>query len=144
MVIRLPAKKQLKAESMIEAFTIKRSASLLELQKITGYLNFVSTVVPLSQTFLLRLYNMQLYFPPGSRHCKRHISSEAQKDLVWWAKALASSPERSIAAQTREIVSTWSDAASTKGLGAIILVSRNPTLKQTQYYLSHYRRRPYT
>ena len=54
---------------MIEEFTIKRAASLIELQQITGYLNFISTVVPLGRTFLRRLYNMQLYFPLGNRHC---------------------------------------------------------------------------
>ena len=69
---------------------------------------------------------MQLYFPLGNRHCKRRISSEAQKDLLWWATAIAGSPKRSIAAQIRDLVSTWSDAASTKGLGAYYTTPSQP------------------
>ena len=52
MVIRLPTKKLLKARSIIQCTTERTSVSLLELQRITGYLNFVSTVVPLGRTFI--------------------------------------------------------------------------------------------
>ena len=43
------------------------SLSLVDLEKITGYLNIVAVVVPLGHTFLRRLYNMQLYFPTEQR-----------------------------------------------------------------------------
>lgn len=66
MVIRLPTKKLLKAQTIIHSTREKASVSLLELQQITGYLTFASTVEPLGRTFLQRLYNIQLYFPPGS------------------------------------------------------------------------------
>ena len=97
MVIRLPTKKLLNAPSMIQCTMERTSVLLLELQRITGYLNFVSTVVPLGQTFLRRLYNMQLHFPLGSRNYRWRISSEAKKDLAWWTEALSNAPERSIA-----------------------------------------------
>jgi len=95
----------------------KTSISLLQLHKILGYLAFTSTVVPLGRTFLPQLYNMQLYFPPGSGYHRRRISNDACKDLAWWTEALTHAPQRSIVLQTREIICTWSDAASTKGLG---------------------------
>ena len=115
--IRLPNKTLLKAQTIVQSTREKASVSLLELQWITGYLTFASTVVPLGRTFLRRLYNMQLYFPPGSGQHRCHISSEARKDLAWWAEALAHSPQRSIALRKRKIIRPWSDAASTKGLG---------------------------
>jgi len=77
IVIRLPAKKLLKGQSMTQRTAEKKSVSLLELQKITGHLNFVATVVLLGRTFLRRLYNMELHFPPGSGHPKWRLSSEA-------------------------------------------------------------------
>ena len=64
MVIRLPDKKRQKAQKIISEARNSQSLSLLDIQKITGYLNFVSTVVPLGRTFLRHLYNMELYFPP--------------------------------------------------------------------------------
>ena len=112
---------------MISATIKQKSLSLLELQKITGYSNFVSAVVPLGRTFLRRLYSMELYYPPGSRHGKRRLSREARKDLEWWSDILRNAPERSIAQTTRETVLAWSDAASTKGLGGFYLCGKQST-----------------
>ena len=121
MAIRLPEKKLHKARTMIEQAAKRKSLSLLEIQNIIGYLNFVSTVIPLGRTFLRRLYNMELYFPLGSRHQPRRISGAVKKDIAWWAKALSLVPERSIAYAERERIRVWSDTASTKGLGAFYL-----------------------
>ena len=62
IVIRLPIGKLIKAQNLVETAISQNSLSLLELQTLTGYLNFVSIVAPLGRTFLRRLYNMQLYF----------------------------------------------------------------------------------
>ena len=121
MVIRLPEKKLHKARTMVEHASKRQSLSMLEFQKITGYLNFISTVIPLGRTFLRRLYNMELYFPIGGRHKLRRISGAAKKDLAWWAKVLSLVPERSISNAEHEKIRAWSDAASTKGLGAFYL-----------------------
>jgi len=121
MLIRLPTKKLLKARALVNDARRQKSLSLREIQKITGYLNFVSTVTPLGRTFLRRLYNMEVYFPAGNPHHRRRISAEAKRDLVWWSKALSEAPERSIAGTKRKIIRVWSDAASTNGLGAFYL-----------------------
>ena len=71
MVIRLPEKTLCNACTIVEHAWNKKSLSLLEIQKVTGYLNFVWTVIPLGRSFLRRLYNMELYFPPGVRHHQR-------------------------------------------------------------------------
>src|SRR5205807_10658631 len=105
------------------------SLSLLELQQITGYLNFVTIVVPLGRTFLRRMYNMQLYFPSHAGHCRRRISTEAHKDLIWWLKVLRTAPERSISKGVRGRVTMWSDASGTKGLGAFYVSETDTNLK---------------
>ena len=63
MVIRLTEKKLQKERSLVRGAIARKSTTRFELQQITGYLNFVSTVVPLGRTFLRRLYNMEVYFP---------------------------------------------------------------------------------
>ena len=104
-----------------------KSASLLDLQRITGYLNFVSMIVPLGRTFLRRLYSRELHFPPGSGYDKQRLSSEARKDLMSWTETLSTAPERSIASQFGEMILTWSDAASTKGLGGYYTSESQPS-----------------
>lgn len=121
MVVRLPSKKLEKARTIVSKAMEMTSFSLLDLQKITGYLNFIAIVVPLGRTFLRRLYNMELYFPRSSRNQRRRISREARKDLAWWSQVLSQNPERSIRRREQNKVLTWSDAASTKGLGAFYL-----------------------
>lgn len=121
MLIRLPTKKHLKAWALVNDARKQRSLSLREIQMITGYLNFVTTVTPLGRTFLRRLYNMEVYFRTGNPHHRRRISAETKRDLVWCSKALSEAPERSIADTKGNIMRVWSDAASTNGLGAFYL-----------------------
>ena len=63
MAIRLPISKLAKARMIVESAASLTSLSLLDLQRITDYLNFVTLIVPLGRAFLHRLYNMELYFP---------------------------------------------------------------------------------
>ena len=91
MVIRLPTKELCKARAIAQAAANQNSLSLLELQGLTGYLNFASIVTPLGRTFLCRLY--QIYFPTQGPKCQRHLSTDAQKDLRWWEMILEAAPE---------------------------------------------------
>ena len=52
---------------------------------------------------------------------RRQITIEAHQDLRRWSRVLARAPERSIQKQTRSTISIWSDAAGTKGLGALYI-----------------------
>ena len=69
---------------------------------------------------------MQLYYPDDTRHRQRRVCTEACKDLNWWAKVLALTPERSILKADRQQISLWSDAAGTKGLGAFYIQLPEP------------------
>jgi len=77
MVIDLTEKKLQKAGAMIHEVHKTRSLSVLDIQKVTGYLNLISNVVLLERTFLHSLYNMELYFPSyAARHQKGRIYLE--------------------------------------------------------------------
>jgi len=125
MVIRLRTKKLCKARAIAPAAANQNSHSLLELQALTGYLNFASIVTPLGRTFLRRLYNMQIYFPIRGPKCRRHLSTDARKDLLWWKKILKAGPERSLQQEHRDTVYPWSDPSGTTGLRAYYYDTRN-------------------
>ena len=117
LVIRLPNKKLQNAPRVISEACNSRSLSLLDIQKLTGYLNFVSTVVPLGRSFHRRLYNIEPFFPPqAAKYYKQRISSEVHKDLAWWSEGLRHPPGRSITTTRGKVIRAWSDAASTQGL----------------------------
>ena len=127
MVIRIPAAKRKKGLSLLHPYLISNinsSVSLFELQQLTGFLNFITSVVPLGRAFLRRLYNMQLFFP-SSQHARRRLSCDAHKDILWWNQLLGASGaiERNIAlsSMARPSVFVWSDAAGLKGLGGYFL-----------------------
>ena len=132
MVIRLPQKKLEKVRSIIQTAIKATSLSLLDLQQITGYLNFLAIIVPLGTRFLKRMYNMQLYFRPHGQKLRRRIPSKARKDLNWWLKVLKTSPEQSIRTEARRRVRMWSDASGTKGLGAFYITGED--FKSTKHY----------
>jgi len=70
---------------------------------------------------------MELYFPPGNGHQPRRISGEGRKDLAWWAEVLSGAPEWFIATHARETIFIWTDAASSKGLGAFYTMNTQLT-----------------
>lgn len=132
MVIRIPNTKRAKGVSLLRLYLTSNgnslpSISLFELQQLTGFLNFIVCVVPLGRAFLRRLYNMQLFFPPGQQ-ARRRISAEALKDIRWWLQLLEGPGviERQIVlpAASRTRVYVWSDAAGSKGLGGYFLRSQ--------------------
>lgn len=120
MVIRLPSEKKTKGLAIMAGLCPQSTPTitLYDLQQLTGFLNFVTLVVPIGRAFLRRLYNLQQFFP-HSRFARRRLSREAQKDLTWW-RSLLTSPaaiERSFQQGERRTFLLWTDAAGLKGLG---------------------------
>ena len=122
MVIRLPPEKKAKCLRLISKHELAASISLFDLQQLTGYLNFVTIVVPLGRAFLRRLYNLGLFFPKESHIC-RHISPEARKDLAWWRDLLGTNcdVERLFLHEARKQFSMSTDAAGTQGIGGFYI-----------------------
>ena len=120
MVIRLPEEKKRKGLELITKLVPQPTPTitLYDLQQVTGFLNFVTLVVPIGQAFLRRLYNLQQYFPHG-QFARKRLSRDAQKDLTWWTRLMGSTVdiERSFQLGARRTFHLWTDAAGVKGLG---------------------------
>jgi len=82
IVISLPEKKVQKPKSLVHGAIAQISATVVELQQITGYLSFVSTLVPLGRTFLRRLDNMEVYLAQGGRYQRRRSTSRTKRALA--------------------------------------------------------------
>ena len=124
MIIRLPPEKKTKGLALVSKYENAESVSLFDLQQLTGFLNFITAVVPLGRAFLRRLYNLQLFFP-AARFALRRISAEAQRDLSWWRNLLSSTGdiERVFMPQARKNFAMWTDAAGLKGLGGYFIAN---------------------
>ena len=58
-------------------------------EKLTGFLSFCTTVIPLGRTFLARLWQFHRTFRDPNAH--RPLTANAIKDLNWWRDMLPSS-----------------------------------------------------
>ena len=65
MEARIPADKKTRGLSLIKDLAAKKSCTLWDLQRVTGFLNFIAKVVPLGRTFCRRLYDLECKFPPA-------------------------------------------------------------------------------
>ena len=85
MEARLPSEKKEKGPLLIANLASKKSCTLLDLQRVTGLLNFLSKLIPPGGTFCRRLYDPKLRFPLGCGNAGvQRIPSAARKDLMWW------------------------------------------------------------
>ena len=128
MEARLPAEKKDRALLLISELTKRNSCTLLDLQRVTGLLNFLSKVIPLGRTFCRRLYNLEQRFPAGGgKHVLRRIPSAARKDLRWWRDLLPNHNGILIIQPHRPRWRLWTDAAGKKGIGGFILPGDGPS-----------------
>ncbi|KAJ1597917.1 hypothetical protein NDA14_007430 [Ustilago hordei] len=101
----------------IDHLLSRRSAHLLDWQRIAGLLQFVTQVVPHGKAFLRRLYD-------ASKAAHRHpltlcrISRPAAAELRWWRSTLLAWPGHSLLQLSPLVVEhIWTDA-SKRGYGA--------------------------
>lgn len=129
MEARMPAEKKEKGLYLVTKLATQKSCTLLDLQRVTGLLNFLSKVVPLGRTFCRRLYDLEQRFPPGGRQAVlRRIPSAARKDLKWWRDLLPHHNGILIIRPSRYHWRLWTDAAGKKGIGGFILPGEGPHL----------------
>ena len=118
IAICLPASKKDKGLAIIRKHKTRDLITLLDLQELTGFLDFTTLVVPLGRAFLRRLYNLQLFLPPGCL-ARRLLSAEAQKDLTWWENLLSfhATIERQFQPTMRRDFRMWTYASGLECLG---------------------------
>ena len=129
MEARLPLDKRERALLLISELAARKSFSLLDLQHVTGLLNFLSKVIPLGCTFCRRLYDLEQRFPAGGgKSILRRIPSAVRKDLQWWRDLLPDHNGILIIQPQRRRWRLWTDAAGTKGIGGFILPGDGPRM----------------
>ena len=129
MEARLPKEKKDCGLVLITGLAAQKSCSLLDLQRVTGLLNFLAKVIPLGCTFCRRLYDLEQRFPPGGgKGVLRRIPSAVKKDLRWWRGLLPTHNGILIIQPYRCRWRLWTDAVGKKGNGGFILPGEGPHL----------------
>ena len=119
MEARLPDDKLTRIKDLLESFTNRRSARLVELQSLIGTLQFACKVVVLGRTFLQRIINLTRGVPSRFHHVR--LNKEFFKDMAMWKSFLSSWNGRSFfldsALTPTPDLELYMDAASTVGFG---------------------------
>ena len=55
-ILSIPEEKRIRAVNLLKLFIDKREATVKELQKLSGYLNFLTRVIVPGRTFTRRMY----------------------------------------------------------------------------------------
>ena len=111
MVARLPPDKLNRLSIELDAWHIKKSATLQELQSLIGTLNFACKVIPPSRAFLQRIINLTRGVPKPHHHVK--MWQNFLKD--WNGTSLFLNPCWENSAE----LSLYTDASGTLGFGRI-------------------------
>ena len=119
MEARLPDDKLTRIKDLLESFTNRRSARLVELQSLIGTLQFACKVVVPGRTFLQRIINLTRGVPSRFHHVR--LNKEFFKDIAMWKSFLSSWNGRSFfldsALTPTPDLELYTDAASTVGFG---------------------------
>ena len=75
-------------ESLLHAWSVKRSTTKTELQSLVGKLSFVSKCVQQSRLFLARILTLLRTLKRNSYHTR--LTGEFRKDIAWWLRFMRS------------------------------------------------------
>ena len=104
---------------MLQSFTYRRSARLVELQSLIGTLQFACKVVVPGRTFLQRIINLTQGVPSHFHHIR--LNKKFFKDIAMWKTFISSWNGRSFFLNSTLTptpdLELYTDAASTVGFG---------------------------
>ncbi|SPC61331.1 uncharacterized protein UHOD_11267 [Ustilago sp. UG-2017b] len=101
----------------------RRSADLLDMQRIAGLLQFVSQVFPCGKAFLRCLYDTTRHALPG----KRRLTRPARSELIWWCDILECWSGTSVFSPLPLMAAhIWTDACP-RGYGGYLGLNTSPT-----------------
>ena len=129
-IVRIPREKIMKARTLISLFLEKgrKKVTVLQIQQLTGFLNFLGKCVVPGRVFTRHLYTY--VYSKMLPHHHVHVTSEMREDLKVWMTFLEyplvfNRPFMEFGAVTAEDIELFSDASgsSEKGMGAICQMS---------------------
>jgi hypothetical protein len=118
MEARLGENKLSFLQELLASWSSRSHCTLRELEELTGFLQFVSQVIPYSRAFLRSLYDFQSSFHDNN-FAQRRIARPAMRDLSWWSTVAIGWNGIHLIAPQRETLHIFTDASGTKGLGGV-------------------------
>lgn len=115
MEARVPQDKLIFVRGLISSWIARSHCSLHELQSLTGYLQFLSQVIPYSRPFLRHFFAFASTFPHD--RATRRIPAAVRADLRWWATYVTEWNGIRLLSPDRDLHDVYTDASGTKGLG---------------------------
>jgi hypothetical protein len=90
MTMEVTEKRLAEIRLLVDIWLSKNTASLKEIQKLLGKLNFVGACVKSSRVFINRILNwLRDCYASNESHSANHmIPQEVKKDLLWWSRFL--------------------------------------------------------
>lgn len=90
--VSIPPEKWMKMHLLLEAVSGHRSVHLKDLQRLCGFLNFASVVIPHGRAFLRRLFTTAYPNVPHTRwrhYLWQRLPAAATLDISWWTSVVA-------------------------------------------------------
>lgn len=115
MEVHLPAEKLKYLQELTFSWSFRKRCTQHDIDKLTGFLQFTSQVIPMSRAFLRSLYDFAASFP-STPQASRHISSAAQKDIEWWNFVAPNWNGVRFISPARRIIDVFTDASGKKGI----------------------------
>ena len=117
MEARLPTPKLDILRDLLAEWSTRPVCTLLQLQELAGYLQFVSQVIPLSRAFMHHIFRFMTSF--RTSRTRRRVPSALRRDLDWWQNVASSWNGICLLAPKRAEAHIFTDASGTKGIGGI-------------------------
>lgn len=139
MRVRLTRSKLEKAKALLSRLTLPTTNSirLEDLQKLTGYFQFISRITPYGNIHLRYLYAAQSWFNVNSSlqtlqprlypNTRRRITAHMKEELDWWKAIVFDSDWEGTSIRqpmdNKPEAHLWTDAATTRGIGGFFILS---------------------
>ena len=111
-----------RARNQCRSLLQRRSADLLDMQRIASLLQFVSQVFPCGKAFLRRLYDATR----SAASVRRRISRETWAELTWWCRVLESWSGTMVLSPSPLLVAHICTDACPCGFGGYLGPASNP------------------
>ena len=119
MSASLPVEKITKFMDCLDSLISKKSATLKQIQSLTGMLNFACGVISPARAFSRRLYDLEIGLSKPYHHAK--ISKSVKEDLLVWRNFLKNFNRKSFFLDykflSQHVLRFFTDASSTIGYG---------------------------
>ena len=118
MEARLPPDKLCYLREILDSAMVAGSMSLVQVQELTGFLQFALQVIPYSRAFLHRLIDFSITFASPFTRC--WVLAYARADIHWWHSFAHIWNGVHLITPSQHIVHVYTDASGMKGIGGIL------------------------